>query len=88
MYPRIVASFVAYASSLRLHWASLNQLLQVAQKCQSTLADVGSEGVSSQDLQTNSNMVVTAGHQLAKSLELQSLIDLGFSKRYVSFCAF
>lgn len=61
----------------------VNQLLQVAQKCQSTLADSGSEGVSSQDLQTNSNMVVTAGRQLAKSLELQSLNDLGFSKRYV-----
>lgn len=27
--------------------------------------------------------VVTAGRQLAKSLELQSLNDLGFSKRYV-----
>ncbi|GAB4826391.1 hypothetical protein Ancab_009256 [Ancistrocladus abbreviatus] len=60
----------------------VNQLLQVAQKCQTTLAD-GAEGVSSQDLQTNSNMVVTCGRQLAKSLELQSLNDLGFSKRYV-----
>ncbi|XP_071710902.1 probable transcriptional regulator SLK2 [Rutidosis leptorrhynchoides] len=28
-------------------------------------------------------MVVTAGRQLARSLELQSLNDLGFSKRYV-----
>lgn len=27
--------------------------------------------------------VLTAGRQLAKSLELQSLNDLGFSKRYV-----
>lgn len=27
--------------------------------------------------------VVTTGRQLAKSLELQSLNDLGFSKRYV-----
>lgn len=27
--------------------------------------------------------VVTAGRQLARSLELQSLNDLGFSKRYV-----
>ncbi|KMS99044.1 hypothetical protein BVRB_3g066470 isoform A [Beta vulgaris subsp. vulgaris] len=67
----------------RLVAPQVNQLLQVAQKCQSTLADGGSEGVSSQDLQTNSNMVVTAGRQLAKSLELQSLNDLGFSKRYV-----
>ncbi|XP_021730139.1 probable transcriptional regulator SLK2 [Chenopodium quinoa] len=67
----------------RLVAPQVNQLLQVAQKCQSTLADSGSEGVSSQDLQTNSNMVVTAGRQLAKSLELHSLNDLGFSKRYV-----
>ncbi|KAI3815836.1 hypothetical protein L1987_15519 [Smallanthus sonchifolius] len=34
-------------------------------------------------LQTNSNMVVMAGRQLARSLELQSLNDLGFSKRYI-----
>ncbi|XP_052302121.1 probable transcriptional regulator SLK2 isoform X2 [Populus trichocarpa] len=61
----------------------VNQLLQVAQKCQSTIAESGSDGVSQQDLQTNSNMVLTAGRQLAKSLELQSLNDLGFSKRYV-----
>ncbi|KAK9672667.1 hypothetical protein RND81_12G116000 [Saponaria officinalis] len=67
----------------RLVAPQVNQLLEVAQKCQSTLSDSGSEGVSSQDLQTNSNMVVTAGCQLAKSLELQSLNDLGFSKRYV-----
>ncbi|KAJ1433708.1 LIM-domain binding protein/SEUSS [Sesbania bispinosa] len=61
----------------------VNQLVQVAQKCQSTIAESGSDGVSQQDLQTNSNMVLTAGRQLAKSLELQSLNDLGFSKRYV-----
>lgn len=67
----------------RLVAPQVNQLLQVAQKCQSTIAESGSEGVSQQDLQTNSNMVVTAGRQLARSLELQSLNDLGFSKRYV-----
>ncbi|OMO97914.1 hypothetical protein COLO4_14267 [Corchorus olitorius] len=61
----------------------VNQLLQVAQKCQSTISEGGSEGASQQDLQTNSNMVLTAGRQLVKSLELQSLNDLGFSKRYV-----
>ncbi|XP_065870203.1 probable transcriptional regulator SLK2 isoform X1 [Euphorbia lathyris] len=61
----------------------VNQLVQVAQKCQSTIAESGSDGVSQQDLQTNSNMVLTAGRQLAKTLELQSLNDLGFSKRYV-----
>lgn len=61
----------------------VNQLVQVAQKCQSTIAQSGSDGVSQEDLKTNSNMVLTAGRQLAKSLELPSLNDLGFSKRYV-----
>lgn len=34
----------------------VNQFVQVAQKCQSTIAESGSDGVSQQDLQTNSNM--------------------------------
>ncbi|XP_038994399.1 probable transcriptional regulator SLK2 isoform X2 [Hibiscus syriacus] len=67
----------------RLVAPQVNQLLQVAHKCQSTISEGGSEGVSQQDLQTNGNMVLTAGRQLVKSLELQSLNDLGFSKRYV-----
>ncbi|XP_022969730.1 probable transcriptional regulator SLK2 [Cucurbita maxima] len=67
----------------RLVAPQVNQLVQVAQKCQSTIAEGGSDGASQQDLQANSNMVLTAGQQLAKSLELQSLNDLGFSKRYV-----
>ncbi|KAK9292107.1 hypothetical protein L1049_020065 [Liquidambar formosana] len=67
----------------RLVAPQVNHLVQVAQKCQSTIAESGSDGVSQQDLQTNSNMVLTAGRQLARSLELQSLNDLGFSKRYV-----
>lgn len=67
----------------RLVAPQVNQLVQVAQKCQSTIAESGSDGVSEQDLQTNSNMVLTAGRHLARSLELQSLNDLGFSKRYV-----
>ncbi|KAK6936407.1 LIM-domain binding protein/SEUSS [Dillenia turbinata] len=61
----------------------VSQLVQVAQKCQSSIVENGSEGISVQELQTNSNMVHTAGRQLARSLELQSLNDLGFSKRYV-----
>ncbi|OWM75639.1 probable transcriptional regulator SLK2 isoform X2 [Punica granatum] len=67
----------------RLVAPQVHQLVQVVQKCQSTIAESGADGVSSQDLQTNSNMVLSAGRQLAKSLELQSLNDLGFSKRYV-----
>ncbi|EYU19520.1 hypothetical protein MIMGU_mgv1a0022102mg, partial [Erythranthe guttata] len=60
----------------------VNQLLQVAQKCQSTISQSGADGVSQSDLQANSAMVVTAGRQLARSLESQSLNDLGFPKRY------
>ncbi|CAI9092165.1 OLC1v1027343C1 [Oldenlandia corymbosa var. corymbosa] len=67
----------------RLVQPQVTQLLQVAQKCQSTISKSGADGVSQQDLQTNSNMVVTAGRQLARSVDLQSLNDLGFSKRYV-----
>ncbi|XP_044505478.1 probable transcriptional regulator SLK2 [Mangifera indica] len=67
----------------RLVVPQVSQLVQVAQKCQSTISEGGADGISQQDLQTNSNMVLTAGRQLAKSLELQSLNDLGFSKRYV-----
>ncbi|XP_020112740.1 probable transcriptional regulator SLK3 isoform X2 [Ananas comosus] len=61
----------------------VNQLLQVAQKCQAGATESGSAGGSNQDLQSSCNMFVTSGRQLAKNLELQSLNDLGFSKRYV-----
>ncbi|KAF3530731.1 hypothetical protein DY000_02038323 [Brassica cretica] len=61
----------------------VNQLLQVAQKCQTTISESGSEGVSQQDLKSNSNMVLGAGLQLAKFMELQSLNDLGYPKRYI-----
>uniref|UniRef100_A0A7N0RDG7 Transcriptional regulator SLK2 n=1 Tax=Kalanchoe fedtschenkoi TaxID=63787 RepID=A0A7N0RDG7_KALFE len=67
----------------RLLAPQVNELLQVAQKCQSTIAESGSNGISQQELQTNSNKVLTAGRQLARSLDMQSLNDLGFSKRYV-----
>ncbi|XP_047165532.1 probable transcriptional regulator SLK2 [Vigna umbellata] len=67
----------------RLVAPQVNQLVHVAQKCQSTIAESGADGVSQQDLQTKSNVVLTTGRQLAKMLELQSLNDLGFSKRYV-----
>ncbi|KAM7266413.1 hypothetical protein ACFE04_004310 [Oxalis oulophora] len=101
--------------SRKLVTPQVNQLLQVAQKCQSTISEAGADGVSQQDWQTNSSMsvlflnfrwnliiqlilsnadpnptnllnlfrVLSAGRQLAKSLELQSLNELGFSKRFV-----
>ncbi|KAG8381369.1 hypothetical protein BUALT_Bualt06G0115100 [Buddleja alternifolia] len=68
----------------RLVAPQVNQLLQVAQKCQNTITESGPDGVPPPDLQANSVMVVTAGRQLARSLELQSLNDLGFSKRYIA----
>lgn len=34
----------------------VNQLLQVAEKCQSTIDQSGSDGIHQQDLQANSNM--------------------------------
>jgi hypothetical protein len=40
----------------RLIAPQVNQLLQVAQKCQSTISESGSQGVSQQDIQSNSNM--------------------------------
>ncbi|KAK9143518.1 hypothetical protein Syun_012918 [Stephania yunnanensis] len=61
----------------------VNQLLQVAQKYQATVSESGPNGPSSQDLQANCNMFLTAGRQLVRNLESQSLNDLGFSKRYV-----
>ncbi|XP_011628358.1 probable transcriptional regulator SLK2 [Amborella trichopoda] len=63
----------------------VNQLVQVAQKYQTAVAETGSSGstISTQDLQTNCNMFVQSGRQLARVLELQSLNDLGFSKRYI-----
>ncbi|CAA2956423.1 Hypothetical predicted protein [Olea europaea subsp. europaea] len=67
----------------RLVAPQVNQLLQVAQKCQSSIDESGPDRVSPKDLKANSIMVVTAGRQLARNLELQSVNDFGFSKRYV-----
>ncbi|EPS60523.1 hypothetical protein M569_14281, partial [Genlisea aurea] len=69
--------------SCRLVAPQVNQLLQIAQKCQNSISESGVDGVPPQDLQANGALVISAGRQLAKSLELQSLNDLGFSKRYV-----
>ncbi|KAJ8497510.1 hypothetical protein OPV22_008062 [Ensete ventricosum] len=67
----------------RLLAPQVNQLLQVAQKYQAAVSENNTAGVSHQDLQTSCNMFSTAGRQLARNLDLQSLNDLGFSKRYV-----
>jgi len=44
------------AANSRFTNLQVNQLVQVAQKCQSTIAESGADGVSQQDLQANSNM--------------------------------
>lgn len=67
----------------RMMALQVNQLLHVAQKYQSAVNESGASGLSVQDLQASCNMFVAAGRQLARNLELQSLNDLGFSKRYV-----
>ncbi|KAL0738970.1 hypothetical protein Bca4012_015180 [Brassica carinata] len=69
---------------VRRHIApKVNQLLEAAQKCQSAISESGTEGVSQQDLQTNSNMVLEARRQLANSMEIQFLNDHGYPETYV-----
>ncbi|KAA8521978.1 hypothetical protein F0562_012708 [Nyssa sinensis] len=67
----------------RLVAPQVNHLVHAADKYQNTINDSGSDGVLRQDLQSNCNMFLTAGRQLARNLELILVNDLGFSKRYV-----
>ncbi|OVA14164.1 hypothetical protein BVC80_1787g267 [Macleaya cordata] len=67
----------------RLLAPQVNNVVQVAQKYQNAVAESGSAGLSVQELQAHCNAFVAAWRHLAKHLELQSLNDLGFSKRYV-----
>ncbi|XP_010940888.1 probable transcriptional regulator SLK2 [Elaeis guineensis] len=67
----------------RLLAPQVSQLLHIAQKYPTAVTDSGSAGVSHQDLQAACNIIVQTSCQLAKKLELQSLNDLGFSKRFV-----
>lgn len=67
----------------RLVAPQVNQLLQAASNFQAAASESGSTWLSPQDSKSNWNMFVQAGLQLAKSMDIQSLNDLGFSKRYV-----
>ncbi|KAK9277059.1 hypothetical protein L1049_006598 [Liquidambar formosana] len=67
----------------RLVVPQVNQLVQAAQRYQSTVTGSRADEVSPQDLKANCNVFVTAGRQLARNLELHLVDDLGFSKRYV-----
>ncbi|KAM5586439.1 hypothetical protein ABKV19_005382 [Rosa sericea] len=55
-----VATPTSLASVSTIRACKVNQLVQVAQKCQSTIAESGSDGVSQQDLQANSNFWAVA----------------------------
>ncbi|XP_031475119.1 probable transcriptional regulator SLK2 [Nymphaea colorata] len=67
----------------RLVTPQVHQLLQATQKYQTAVSESGSSGLPLQDLQTNCDMFVEAGNQLARVLESQALNDFGFSKRYI-----
>ncbi|XP_073387311.1 uncharacterized protein [Physcomitrium patens] len=65
----------------RLIVPQVNQLVQISQKYQSS--QNGGAGASGQEMQTNCHLFVTSARQLAKNLELPTVNDLGYTKRYV-----
>ncbi|KAJ8466043.1 hypothetical protein OPV22_028595 [Ensete ventricosum] len=67
----------------RLLSLQVNQLLQVTQRYHAAVAESSSTGVSYQYLQSTCNLFAAVAHQLARDLDLKSLNNLGFSKRYV-----
>lgn len=66
----------------RLLIPQVSQLGTIAQKCQ-TATQNASSSVTASDLQNNCNMVISSARQLAKSLEVPLVNDLGYTKRYV-----
>ncbi|GMY12456.1 transcriptional corepressor SEUSS-like [Fagus crenata] len=60
----------------------LTQVGAAAQKYQAA-AQNASTNSSAQDLQTNCNMFVASAHQLAKTVEVPLVNDVGYTKRYV-----
>ncbi|XP_077214301.1 transcriptional corepressor SEUSS-like [Tasmannia lanceolata] len=66
----------------RLIIPQVGQLGAVAQKYQAATQNASSS-LSAQDLQNNCNMFVASARQLAKSLEVPLVNDLGYTKRYV-----
>uniref|UniRef100_A0A7I4D1E1 Transcriptional corepressor SEUSS n=1 Tax=Physcomitrium patens TaxID=3218 RepID=A0A7I4D1E1_PHYPA len=65
----------------RLIVPQVNQLVQISQKYQSS--QNGGAGASGQEMQTSCHLFVTSARQLAKNLELPTVNDLGYTKRYV-----
>ncbi|KAJ8632315.1 hypothetical protein MRB53_025651 [Persea americana] len=61
----------------------VKNLVQVAEKYQATINESGSAGVSPENFLTFGDTFLRACSQFPKNLDLQSLNDLGFSKRFV-----
>ncbi|KAK9740911.1 hypothetical protein RND81_03G070300 [Saponaria officinalis] len=66
----------------RLLIPQVSQLGTVAQKYQAAIQN-SSSSISVSDLQSNCNMFVASARQLAKTLEVPLVNDLGYTKRYV-----
>lgn len=64
----------------------VNQFVQVAQKCQSTIAESGTDGVSQQDLQTNSNMWVNEAIRSPQGFDIVSSIHFSWSFFLQMYC--
>ncbi|WOL05251.1 putative transcriptional regulator SLK2 [Canna indica] len=69
--------------SRRLLAPQVKQLFQVAKKYQAAVIENNSSAVPKHDFQAICNMFAAKSCQLARNLELQSMDELGFSKRYI-----
>ncbi|CAK9204646.1 unnamed protein product [Sphagnum troendelagicum] len=66
----------------RLIVPQVTALAAIAQKYQTSANQTGG-GLSLQEMQTNCSMFVTSARQLARNLEVPTVNDLGYTKRYV-----
>eukprot|EP00250_Pteridium_aquilinum_P018049 c23917_g1_i1 orf=839-3316(-) len=60
-----------------------NQLVQLASRYQSAMAQSNGNGLSAQDLQAICKLFASSAHQLTNSLEPPCVNELGFTKRFV-----
>ncbi|KAG8374857.1 hypothetical protein BUALT_Bualt10G0039200 [Buddleja alternifolia] len=67
----------------RLVAPQVNQLVQAAEKYQNGNQNAASIRVSSKDLQTKCEVFVSAGDQLARTMDLPLVNDLGYPKRFI-----
>ncbi|KAH7441518.1 hypothetical protein KP509_03G041400 [Ceratopteris richardii] len=69
----------------RLLVPQVTQLAAITQKYQNSVAQNqnGATGLSTQELQANCQLFVTAAKQLTRTLEAPTVNDLGYTKRYV-----